>query len=357
MRCQRSCSRNSVDSGCSRMSESAVAENFKGVWVVAEQRRKRLMDVSAELLGGARQLSNKLETELAAVLLGYQIEDLAKELILHGADKVYLVDAPQLELYQSDIYPKILTDLVRQRRPEILLLGATAIGRDLAARAAANLRTGLTADCVNLSINSERLLVQTIPGFGGNVMVNRLCPNHRPQMATVRPGVMERCPRNESRTGEILKVEVHVEESDIKSRTVQMIEEETQEAPLERADIIVAGGSGVRSIENFQLLQELAQVLGGATGGTRPAVDKGWIPDERMIGQSGKTVHPRLYIGAGISGAMQHMVGIRDSKIIVAINNDAQAPIFGVADFGIVGDLCEILPCLIADFKEGLHKL
>jgi len=331
-------------------------KDFKGVWVVAEQRKNRLMDISLELLGGGRELSNKLGKELAAVLLGYRIENLARELIAYGGDKVYLVDAPQLELYQSDIYAKILAGLIRQYKPEIVLFGATTIGRDLAPRVAAKLRTGLTADCVNLSIDEEHQLVQTVPGWGGNLMVNCLCKNHRPQMATVKLGVMEKCSEDDSRSREILRVKVNIKNSDIKAKTIEMVEEEPKEVPLEKADVIVAGGWGMRSIENFRLLEKLAEVLGGVIGGTRPAVDKGWISEERMIGQSGKIVRPKLYIGAGISGAMHHTVGIKDSKIIVVINNDPQAPIFAAADFGIVGDLREVLPCLIEEFKKALHR-
>lgn len=324
--------------------------------VIVEQRRKRIMDVSLELLGGGRELANKLGKKLVAVLVGYHIGPLAKELIAYGADRVYLIDALQLELYQSDAYAIILADLIVRYKPEIVLLGATSIGTDLASRVAAKLQTGLTAHCVNLTINAAQQLVQTVPGWGGNVMVNCLCKRSRPQMATVRLGVMEKQARDSGRTGEVVRVEVEVKESDCRAKTLEMVEREPEETTIEKANIIVAAGFGLCSTENFRLLENFGKVLGGTVAGTRPAVDKGWIPQERMIGSSGRIVKPQLYIGAGISGATHHTVGIMNSKIIVAINNDPRAPIFEVADFGIVGDVREVLPCLIKEFEKTLDK-
>lgn len=322
------------------------------VWVIAEQRKGRLMDSSLELLHGGVVLAEKLETELDTVLLGYQADNLAKELVMYGADKVYYADSPQLELYQSGMYAEILAGLVRQHNPEIVLIAATTLGRELAPRTAAKLGTGLTADCINLSINESNQLVQTVPGWGGNVLVNCLCPTRRPQMATVRPGVMEKGIRDESRSGEIIKIKTEIEERNVKVRTIEMVQEESKEVPIEKADIIVAGGWGLQSVENFKILENFASVLGGVVGGTRPAVDRGWLHEDRMIGQSGKTVRPKLYIGVGISGAMHHIVGIQGSKVIVAINSDPHAAIFTISDFGIIGDSTEILPILIQDFKK-----
>jgi electron transfer flavoprotein alpha subunit len=328
----------------------------ESVWMFAEQRHAKLMGSSLEILGGGRKIADKLNTMLAAVLFGYGVENLAKELIAYGADKIYVADNSLLSVYQSEAYSTILADLIRQSNPEILLLSATAIGRDLAPTVAAKVKTGLTADCVELDVNEQRQLLQIVPAFGGNVMATIICPKHKPQMATVRPGVMKSLERDESRHGEITKVSTSVRKEDMKIRIVEVVTEKPRVLPIEGADVVVAGGWGVGSTENWKLLEELAEVLGGAVGATRPAVDEKWALEDQMIGVGGKTVRPKLYIGAGISGALQHTVGIQDSKVIVAINKDPNAPIFKGADFGITGDLCEIIPCLVNEIKKLYEK-
>lgn len=328
----------------------------ESVWMFAEQRHAKLMGSSLEILGGGRKIADKLNTMLAAVLFGYGVENLAKELIAYGADKIYVADNSLLSVYQSEAYSTILADLIRQSNPEILLLSATAIGRDLAPTVAAKVKTGLTADCVELDVNEQRQLLQIVPAFGGNVMATIICPKHKPQMATVRPGVMKSLDRDESRHGEITKVSTSIRKEDMKIRIVEVVTEKPRVLPIEGADVVVAGGWGVGSTENWKLIEELAEVLGGAVGATRPAVDEKWALEDQMIGVGGKTVRPKLYIGAGISGALQHTVGIQDSKVIVAINKDPNAPIFKGADFGIIGDLYEIIPCLVNEIKKLYEK-
>ena len=328
----------------------------ESVWIFAEQRHGRLMDSSLEMLGGGRKIADKLETKLAAVLFGHNTENLAKELIAYGADEVYVAENRLLSFYQSEAYSMILADLIRQHSPEILLFSATAVGRDLAPRVAAKVKTGLTADCVELDVNEQRQLLQIVPAFGGNVMATVVCPKHKPQMATVRPGVMESLDRYESRHGEIIQVSTDLKEEDMKIKILEVVTEKPKVLPIEGAEVVVAGGWGVGSAENWKLIEELAEVLRGAVGATRPAVDEKWALEDQMIGVGGKTVRPKLYIGAGISGALQHTVGMQDSKVIVAINKDPNTPIFEAADFGIIGDLREIIPCLVNEIKELYEK-
>ena len=328
----------------------------EGVWTFAEQRHGKLMDSSLEMLGGGRKIADKLKTMLAAVLFGHNVKNLAKELIAYGADKVYVADNSLLSFYRSEAYSTILADLIRQYNPEILLFSATAIGRDLAPRVAAKVKTGLTADCVKLDVNEQRQLLQIVPAFGGNVMATVVCPKHKPQMATVRPGVMKSLDRDEGKHGEIVKVSTNLREEDMKTKIVEVIMEKPKVLPIEGADVVVAGGWGVGGAENWKLIEGLAEALGGAVGATRPAVDEKWALEDQMIGVGGKTVRPKLYIGAGISGALQHTVGIQDSKVVVAINKDPNAPIFKGADFGIIGDLREIIPCLVNEIKKLYEK-
>ncbi len=324
----------------------------ESVWVFAEQRNGKLPSSSLEMLGGGRKIADKLKTKLAAILFGYDVKNLVKELIAYGADKVYIADDSLLSFYQSETYSTTLADLIKLYKPEILLLGATVIGRDLAPRVAAKVYTGLTADCVNLDVNERRQLLQIVPAFGGNVMATLICPKRNPQMATVRPGVMKSLERDESRNGEITKVNVKIRKQDIKIKIVKVVKEKPKVLPIEGAEVVVAGGWGVGSTENWKLIEELAEALGGAVGATRPAVDEKWALEDQMIGVGGKTVRPKLYIGVGISGALQHTLGIQDSKVIVAINKDPNAPIFKGADFGIIGDLRKIIPCLVKEIKE-----
>ena len=332
-----------------------IAE-YMGVWVFVEQRKGKLMEVSLECLGGGKQLAEKLDTDLSAVLVGHNIEESARELVTYGVDNVYVVDHPLLGMYQSDAYAKVVSDLICEHKPEILLLGATSIGMDLAPTVAAMINTGLSAHVTWLEVDEKRQLRQIVPGFGGKVMAVVVCPNRRPQMATVRPGVFKKSMRNESRMGNIVKVDVDISEDDLRARTIEMIEEKPNEKPLEGAEIVVAGGWGMRAVGGFKPVRDLAELLGASIGGTRPAVDEGWIVEEQMVGQSGKTIRPKLYIGLGISGEMHHTVGILDSEVIVAVNKDENAPIFQVVDVGIVGDLREILPCLVKEIKKLMEK-
>jgi len=313
--------------------------------------------VSLELLGKGQELARGLKGALAAVLIGDKVEGLAPELIAHGADKVYLAQDAQLRLYQSGPYARILADLIAQYQPEILLIGGTSLGRDLAPRVAAKARTGLTAHCVDLyieEIEGKPQMVQVVPGWGGGLMLKILCPERRPQMATVTPGIMERPVRDEARQGEVIPVTPRVEAKDLRARTVEMMEEKVEGIPLEAADVVVAAGWGLYSMGGAEPAERLARLLGGAVAGTRPAVDKGWVPPERMIGQSGKTVKPRLFISLGASGAMHFTTGFLKSKTILAIDRNPQAPIFQICDVGIVGDLRDVLPVLEAKLKAFL---
>jgi len=328
------------------------SDNKEDVWIFAEQRSGRLPNSTLEILGGGRQIAEKLDTGLAAVLLGHRVEPLAKELVAYGADNVYLIDNGLLSFYRSEFYAGILSDLIRKHHPAVLVLSATEVGMDLAPRLAARVKTGLTADCVRLDVDENHRLLQVVPAFGGNVMATIVCPECRPQMATVRPGVMRALKRDNDRQGTVRLIDVDLREQDLRVRILDFVTDRPKALSIEDADTIVAGGYGVGSAESWKLIESLAEVLGGAVGSTRPPVDEKWALEEQMIGQSGKTVRPKLYIGAGISGELQHIVGIRDSKVIVAINKNRNAQIFKVADIGIVGDLRDILPLLISEIGK-----
>jgi len=326
---------------------------YKGVWVFAEQKNGKIEPVTFELLNKARELADKLKVDLSAVLLGDNIKSQAKELILRGSDKVYLFDSPLLKDYIDDIYVSIVSKLILEEKPEIFIFGATSIGRALAPRVSARIKTGLTADCTGLDVEPhKRLLLQTRPAFGGNIMATINTPNHRPQMATVRHKVFKEAKRDESRTGEI--IEKKYPENLYVSRTefLEFVPDLTQTVNLAEADIIVSGGRGVGGPEGFKIIEELAQALGGAVGASRAAVDSGWIPYSHQVGQTGRTVAPKLYVACGISGQIQHLVGMQSSKIIIAINKDIHAPIFKIANYGIVGDLFEVIPVIIKEIKS-----
>ncbi|QQY80111.1 electron transfer flavoprotein alpha subunit apoprotein [Keratinibaculum paraultunense] len=329
-------------------------DEYEGVWVFAEQRDGNLLNVVVELLGEGRKIADELGTELTAVLLGKDVDDIAERLIKYGADNVLYGDSEFLKVYTTDGYTKAICDLIEDRKPEIMLIGATNIGRDLGPRISARLRTGLTADCTKLEVDKEnRRLLQTRPAFGGNLMATIICPNHRPQMSTVRPGVMEKAEYNEDRVGNIEKFTPDLKEEDIKAKVLEAIKEAKAQVKLEEAEIIVSGGRGLGSPEGFKLIEELAEKLGGVVGASRATVDAGWIDQSHQVGQTGKTVRPTLYIACGISGAIQHLAGMQESEVIIAINKDKDAPIFKVADYGIVGDLYEVLPELI----KGLENI
>ncbi|MEW6097387.1 MAG: electron transfer flavoprotein subunit alpha [bacterium] len=329
-------------------------DDYKDVWIFAEQRSKKLASVSLELLGVGKKLAKRRGVELSAVLLGDGVGDLTYQLIASGADKVYLVESDVLAHYCEDTYTKAIVNLILEHKPEIFLLGATNIGRALAPRIAARLKTGLTADCTELEIDEENRFLQTRPAFGGNLMATIITLNQRPQMATVRPKVMPKPAPESNRTGEIIKVKPNITREDIRTKILDLVKEITSEVNLEEANIVVAGGRGLQSAENFKLVSELAKVLGGGVAASRAAVDSGWISHYHQVGQTGKTICPKLYIACGISGAIQHLVGMQTSECIVAINKDKDAPIFNVATYGIVGNLFEILPALTEEFKKIL---
>jgi len=332
-------------------------EAYRGIWVVGEQRDGQVAGVSFELLGEGRKLAEKLNEELCAVVLGRDMESAAQEMIRYGADRVYLMNHADLLHYHEDIYARSIAGLVREQQPSILLLGATAIGRSLAPRLATMLETGLTADCTGLDIRAEdRALLQTRPAFGGNIMATIVCADRRPQMATVRPKVMKRAPREEGRRGEIIPVDGVPGDQRGLIRVLEVVKDVDDRINLSEADVIVTGGRGLRESKNFDLLRELAELLNGAVGATRGAVDSGWIGYAHQVGQTGRTVCPKLYIACGVSGAVQHLVGMQSSDVIVAINKDPEAPIFRVADYGIVGDLFQVVPEMIGQIKRELGQ-
>lgn len=331
------------------------------VWVFVEQENGKISDVSLELLAKGQDLKQKLNGEVCALYLGSHIEASAEKLIHCGADRVLLVDHPQLEDYRTLPYARVASDLARARRPDVFLLGATPIGRDLAPRIASSLQVGLTADCTDLQIGDyeskktkqvyPNLLYQIRPAFGGNVIATIVNPNTRPQMATVREGVMRRREPDPTRQGVIEKIEPTFDARDL---VLQVLSREVRESKvnLKGAPIVVAGGAGVGSKDNFELVRELAHILGGEVGASRAAVDAGFVSREHQVGQTGVTVRPRLYIAAGISGAIQHRAGMSESAKIIAINTDPNAPIFQIAHYKIVGDLAEVIPMMIRAFRD-----
>ena len=321
---------------------------YKDVWVFAEQRENKLMPVVIELLGEGKKLADEVGNKLCAILLGSNVDALANELVSYGADKVYVCDSPLLKDFTTDAYTKVISDTINEYKPEIVLIGATHIGRDLAPRVAARVDTGLTADCTKLEIDPEdKKIRQTRPAFGGNLMATIVCPNHRPQMSTVRPGVMEKAVLNTAAKGEKIEVKFALDAKDIRTILVEIVKSGKEAVSLTDAKIIVAGGKGLGSKEGFELLQKLADKLGGVVAASRACVDEGWIDHAYQVGQTGTTVKPEIYIACGISGAIQHLAGMQDSGIIIAINKNENAPIFEVADYGIVGDLYKIVPMLI----------
>ncbi|MBU2257559.1 MAG: electron transfer flavoprotein subunit alpha [Candidatus Omnitrophica bacterium] len=331
--------------------------SYKGVWVFIEQKKGKIQSISFELLGKARELAAKLNTSVSAVFLGNQIEIETQELIFCGADTVYLVEAPQLANYQDEPYTSVLIKLINKYKPEIVLCGATSIGRSLISRVAVKINAGLTADCTGLDIDPEKkLLLQTRPAFGGNIMATIITPNHRPQMATVRHKVMPQPQPDKHRKGKVIKESFHNDELISRTTLLDIVEEVETLINLSEADIIVSGGRGMGGPEYFKILHDFAEVLGGAVGSSRAAVDSGWMPYSHQVGQTGRTVSPKIYFACGISGQILHLVGMQSSKIIVAINKDPDAPIFKVATYGIVGDLFEIIPALTKKFKEALNR-
>ena len=326
---------------------------YKGVWVFAEQREGKVMPTVFELLGVGKKLAADLGVELSALLLCDEEGDMPKELAAYGADKVILAKSPLLKDYTTDAYTKVITDVINDKKPEIFLIGATNIGRDLGPRLAGRLYTGLTADCTGLAIDPEtRGILQTRPAFGGNIMATIVTPKHRPQMSTVRPGVMKKGEPDYTREAVIEKANFALAEDDIHTKVVEFVKAAKQAVNLVEADIIVSGGRGLGGPEGFKLIEEFANALGGVVGSSRAAVDAGWISQDHQVGQTGKTVRPKLYIACGISGAIQHLAGMQNSGCIVAINKNPDAPIFKVADFGIAGDLYKVIPMILEELKK-----
>jgi electron transfer flavoprotein alpha subunit len=329
----------------------------KGILIYGEVDKGKLAPITTELLGIGRKLANELGQELAVLLLGNKIGDLAQEAITFGADKVYVGNADLLEQYNSDAYTAIAANLCKKLAPDILLLGQTDSGRDLAPRLAGRLQGGLAMDCLELAIDKEtRLLRATRPVFGGNALATVVSKSARPQMATIRSRTMAPAERDASRKGEVIPVDVTIDPSVIKVKVVEQVEEKAEGIKLEDAQVVVSGGRGIGSIENYKMLWELARLFDGAVGGTRAACEQGWVSMTRQIGQTGKIVSPKLYIAIALSGAMQHITGCSGAKCIVAINKDPDANIFKVAHYGIVGDFKEAVPGLIEKFKELLAK-
>jgi electron transfer flavoprotein alpha subunit len=326
---------------------------YKGISVYAEQRKGRVHPVAYELLGKGRELADQLGEDLYAVIIGSDVEESTRELAFRGADTVFVYENPLLEDFRDDPYSALLEAHVRKVKPSIFLIGATAIGRSLGPKVAACLETGLTADCTGLEIDKDtKLLLQTRPAYGGNIMATIICTNRRPQMATVRYKVMKEADRDISRIPEIIKEEVDM--NNIPDR-VQIIDFQTvqEAASIVDADIIVSGGKGLGEPNGFEIIQKLARALGGAVGASRPTVDEGWMEYRHQVGLSGRTVRPKIYMACGISGAVQHLAGMKTSDVIIAINKDPDAPIFSVSSLGAIGDLYEVIPPLIEKIKEN----
>ncbi|MHA1269444.1 MAG: FAD-binding protein [Candidatus Helarchaeota archaeon] len=333
--------------------ESEDISKFKGVWIIGEHYNSKIQDFVYQLLGKGRELADKLNVNLSVILLGSNLESQLENLGQYGADEVIYVKSPILKNYYTELYVDILTNLINEKKPEIVLVGATPLGRDFAPRVSKRLNTGLTADCTGLDIDPEtrHLLLQTRPTFGGNIMATIRTPHSRPQMSTIRPGVFK-IPKKIEKIPQVKIIEKEISKNALLTNIINVIKREKKKINLEDAQIIVAGGRGVGGKENFKIIEELAKELNAEIGGSRVAVELGWIDPERQIGQTGKTVAPRLYIACGISGAIQHKVGILCSDIIVAINKDPNASIFEVAHYGIVGDLHKVIPEIIRELRR-----
>jgi electron transfer flavoprotein alpha subunit len=328
--------------------------NYKGVYVIAEQFEGKLRNVSLELLGQGRILADKIGDEVGAVLIGSGVKPLAQELIAHGAHKVYVYDDPKLEHYNTTAYAKVLTSFFNEVSPNVFLVGATNIGRDLGPRVANLLKTGLTADCTGLDVDDDgKTIVWTRPALGGNIMAEIVCRENRPQMGTVRPNVFKKPAADPAATGEVIDMKADLTDADFMTKFVELIKMGGGGVKIEEADVIVSGGRGMNGPEPFVgMLKDLADLLGGAVGASRAAVDAGWIDALHQVGQTGKTVGPKIYIACAISGAIQHLAGMTGSDCIIAINKDEDAPIFQVCDYGIVGDAFEVVPMITEAIKK-----
>lgn len=335
------------------MSRAKVNQNinindYNDVWVIGEQRQGKVHSVTLELIGEGRKLADQLNKKLAVVLAGNNLEKNTEELLHYGVDKVYYIKHDLLENFSTEGITISVSNLILERKPEIVLVGATSLGRDIAPRIAGRIGTGLTADCTKLEIDlNDKKILQTRPAFGGNLMATIICPKNRPQMSTVRPGVMEKAPYSETAYGEIEVVIPNLTSDMIRTKLLEILDQGKKLVNLTDAKIIVSGGRGLKKAEGFELIKKLADKLGGEVGASRAAVDSGWIDHSHQVGQTGTTVRPTIYIACGISGAIQHLAGMSESKYIIAINKDPEAPIFKVCDYGIVGDLYEVIPQMI----------
>lgn len=333
--------------------KSADLSAYHDVWVFAEQRDGKIMPVVIELLGEGKKLAKEAGCELCAVLCGDGVSGLSKELFEYGADKVYVAEHKELASYRTDAYTKVIFDAIEQYKPEIVLLGATHIGRDLGPCLAVKANTGLTADCTRLEIDPEdKKIKQTRPAFGGNLMATIVCPNHRPQMSTVRPGVMEKAEFEPGREGELITLVPVLSDGDIRTKVLEIVKSTKELVSLTDAEVIVSGGMGLLRQEGFQLLKQLADKLGGVVAASRAAVDAGWIDHAYQVGQTGTTVKPKLYFACGISGAIQHVAGMQGAEQIIAINTNENAPIFEIADYGIVGDIYKVIPAILEELDK-----
>ena len=329
--------------------------DYKGILVFAEQRDGVIQNVGLELIGKAKELAEKLEVPVTAALIGYNVGGLAQTLVEYGADRVLVVDNARLEVYDTEAYAQVFKAIIDAKKPEIVLFGATTLGRDLAPRVSSRMNTGLTADCTKLEISEENKgLEMTRPAFGGNLMATIICPDHRPQMSTVRPGVMQKMTRLKGAVGEIEEFPVSLDTSKMKVKVLEIVKETANKVDISEAKILVSGGRGIGSAENFAALEEVAKQIGATVSASRAAVDAGYIEHDRQVGQTGKTVRPDIYFACGISGAIQHVAGMEESEYIVAINKDKDAPIFGIADLGIVGDANKIAPLLAEELKKAI---
>ncbi len=328
----------------------------KGVWILAEQRQGELEEVSLELLCAGRKIADELGEEICVLIVGNNVVGLADLLAGYGADKIYLLDSPLLAVYCGELYTEALCNFIIEQGPRMFLCAATPVGKNLAPRLAARLKTGLVSDCIILGIGEDGLLLQTKPTHGGKVYSTYICPTARPQMATIRPGVMEIKDQHAARRSEIIPVTPQLNRNEPRTRLKGFVKADPKTIGIDEAEIIVAGGRGVGSAENFRLLEELAESLGGTMAGSLVAVDEGWVSKKKLVGQTGLTVSPKLYISCGISGASHHMLGMKDSEVIIAINRDRHAPIFKVADVGIVGNLLEIVPAMTRKVKASIKS-
>ncbi len=336
-----------------KVNQGINVKDYNDIWVIGELIDSKVHPVTIELIGEGKKLAEKINKKLNVVITGYGVKGITERLLSFGVDKVLYIEHELLKDFNTEGYAIAISDLIKERKPEIVLLGATSIGRDIGPRIAAKTGTGLTADCTKLEVDeADGKLLQTRPAFGGNLMATIICPNNRPQMSTVRPGVMAKAQHVEKITGEVEVITPSIKKEDLRVELVEKIVSGKKRVNLIEAKVVVSGGRGLKEASGFKLIQELADSLDGEVGSSRAAVDAGWIESTHQVGQTGTTVRPDLYVACGISGAIQHQAGMHESKYIIAINKDKNAPIFEICDFGIVGDLFEVIPAMIEAIKE-----